>query len=199
MASSRVGLDELANESRAERFTHVTINPKIPTGSSAHFCRMGTEKATVLPVPVRDPPMQSRPFKISGIHAAWIPVGFLISMDARDATSHGATSMEAKLSFSLLGGRAAGTGEAAVEAWCFALILEMVETGMRVCAGSVSDSAPCSISGSAFGDSLLLFLDPAWCCRMSSSDALKSESSRAMFYFVLSCLIDCCRFSWVIC
>jgi hypothetical protein len=113
-------------------------------------------------------------------------VGFLISIDASDATSHGATSIEAKLVFSLLGGRAAGAGAGAdagtgvalvVGGFSrFALTLEIVDTGIRVKAGSGSES-------SAFGDSLLLFLDPAWCCRMSSSEALNSESSRAMVSF----------------
>lgn len=60
-----------------------------------------------------------------------MPVGFLISIDASDATSHGATSREAKLSFSFM-----GTGFTFVEAWdsleatepvCLLLILDMVD------------------------------------------------------------------------
>lgn len=69
----------------------------MPQGSSAHFCMIGTEKAIVLPVPVRDPPIQSLPFNISGMQAFWIPVGRLISMLDSEATSHGATSIVAKL------------------------------------------------------------------------------------------------------
>ena len=50
--------------------THVTMTAKMPLGSSAHFCIIGTENATVLPVPVLDPPIQSFPLRISGIQEA---------------------------------------------------------------------------------------------------------------------------------
>lgn len=53
-----------------EKLTHVIMTAKIPLGSSAHFCRMGTENAIVLPVPVLEPPIQSFPFRISGIQDA---------------------------------------------------------------------------------------------------------------------------------
>lgn len=97
------------------------MTANIPTGSSAHFCKMGTAfwknvsnrkfcfihqmyflnrqnrltKATVFPEPVLLPPIQSRPFKISGMHPSWILVGFLIARFARDATIHGRTPISA--------------------------------------------------------------------------------------------------------
>lgn len=62
-----------------------------------------------------------------------MPVGFLISIDDREATSHGATSIEAKLSFSFVGAPRDCTGTAAlVASWAvcdLAFILDMVETG----------------------------------------------------------------------
>ncbi len=44
----------------------VKTTPKMAEGSSAHFCSMGTAKATVLPDPVLLPPMQSRPLEDLG-------------------------------------------------------------------------------------------------------------------------------------
>lgn len=104
--------------------------------------------------------MQSLPFNISGIHAFWIPVGFLISMDASDATSHGETSRDAKLTFS-----AAFDGSDVASApdtsWtrdgavvCFALMREVVASGCCV--------------GFSTGDNLLFFLDPFWSSISSS-------------------------------
>ena len=55
---------------------------------------MGTANATVFPVPVLDPPMQSLPFNISGIHDRWISVGFVMAMEFREWTSHGETSRD---------------------------------------------------------------------------------------------------------
>ena len=109
--------------------THVTMRAKIPLGSSAHFCIMGTEKATVLPVPVLEPPIQSFPLRISGIQEAWIPVGRLISMLASEATSHGATPSEAKLSFWLTAGVVPDLDEldGFCKLFCFALMREIVD------------------------------------------------------------------------
>lgn len=45
----------------------VKTTAKMAEGSSAHFCKIGTAKATVFPEPVRLPPMQSLPLRISGI------------------------------------------------------------------------------------------------------------------------------------
>jgi hypothetical protein len=45
----------------------VRTTAKMPDGSSAHFCKMGAAKATVLPEPVLLPPIQSLPLRISGI------------------------------------------------------------------------------------------------------------------------------------
>lgn len=66
----------------------------MPNGSSAHFCSMGTANATVFPVPVFDPPMQSLPLSISGIQDLWISVGFVMAMELREWTSHGETSRD---------------------------------------------------------------------------------------------------------
>src|SRR5947209_6656461 len=57
---------------------------------------MGTAKATVLPEPVREPPIQSLPVRISGIHARWIGVGRVMANRASEAVSQGATSRAAK-------------------------------------------------------------------------------------------------------
>ena len=60
----------------------------------------------------------------------------MISIDDREATSHGATSIEAKLGFSFVGASEDCTGTATlVRFWAvsdLALILDMVETGNAV-------------------------------------------------------------------
>lgn len=45
----------------------VRMTAKMADGFSAHFWRMGTEKATVLPEPVLLPPMQSLPLSSIGM------------------------------------------------------------------------------------------------------------------------------------
>jgi hypothetical protein len=134
--------------------THVMIKAKIPQGSSAHFCRIGTEKAIVLPVPVRDPPIQSRPFRISGMQAFWIPVGLLISIEASEPTSQGATSIVAKSTFSL------GAGGAATDTvgWMASRSFFPSVTRDGRAAGLSARSSSDPESGSI--DSFLLFLDP---------------------------------------
>lgn len=69
----------------------VRITAKIPIGSSAHFCRIGTANAAVFPEPVFEPPMQSRPDRMGGMQEAWIEVGRFMAMTAKEATSHGET------------------------------------------------------------------------------------------------------------
>ena len=69
----------------------VSTKANIPTGSSAHFCRMGTANATVFPEPVLLPPMQSLPFNISGMQSFWMPVGLFIAMAPNECTSQGFT------------------------------------------------------------------------------------------------------------
>lgn len=69
----------------------VSTRAKMPKGSSAHFCRIGTAKATVFPDPVLLPPMQSLPLRISGMQCFWMPVGLLIAMAPKEPTSHGLT------------------------------------------------------------------------------------------------------------
>jgi len=94
-----------------------------------------------------------------------MPVGFLISIEAREATSHGATSREAKLRFSLMEAVTTVSGAwaslLAVELVCLVLILDMVDT----CAG-----VDLCVVGVSSGESLLLFLDPSCDSRISSSD-----------------------------
>lgn len=51
---------------RASSRVGVSMSAKVPMGSAAHCWRMGTAKATVLPEPVREPPMQSLPVAVSG-------------------------------------------------------------------------------------------------------------------------------------
>lgn len=58
---------------------------------------MGTAKATVFPEPVLLPPIQSRPFNISGIQPFWMPVGLFMAMAPKDPTSHGFTFRAEKL------------------------------------------------------------------------------------------------------
>ena len=82
---------------RASSRVGVRTTAYIPNGSCDHFSSIGTAKATVLPVPVLEPPMQSLPFSISGIHDSWISVGLEISIDLRLCTSHGDTSRESKV------------------------------------------------------------------------------------------------------
>ena len=57
----------------------------------------------------------------------------MISIDPRDATSQGATLIEAKLNFSLVGGPWGCDGAVFLvpfwTVWGFVLILEIVETG----------------------------------------------------------------------
>jgi len=113
-------------------------------------------KATVLPVPVLDPPMQSLPFKISGIHAFWIPVGFLISIDAKEAESHGATPIEAKL---LIASVLAEGSEVEGKP-------DVLDTESFVVLALIRDAVG---TGAA---SFLLFLEPAWCSEISSSERL---------------------------
>lgn len=43
----------------------VRTTAKIPKGSRAQDCRIGTAKATVFPEPVREPPIQSLPVGLS--------------------------------------------------------------------------------------------------------------------------------------
>jgi hypothetical protein len=43
--------------------------------AAASFCRIGSAKPAVLPVPVWAPPMTSRPARTTGIAWAWIGVG----------------------------------------------------------------------------------------------------------------------------
>ena len=153
------------------------IKPNIPLGSSAHFCNMGTENATVLPVPVREPPIQSRPLRISGIQAFWMPVGRLISMDASDATSQGATSMEAKLTLSVLivGGDSIGSETARVD---------FVGSG----ALALTRDRPLATLDTTSGESFLLFLDPSCCCKISSSeDDPDSKKSSAISVSIVWC------------
>ena len=61
---------QLQNESIRKVATNlvgVMTRAKMPMGSSAHFCSIGTANATVFPEPVLLPPMQSRPLRISGM------------------------------------------------------------------------------------------------------------------------------------
>ena len=53
---------------RASSRVGVRMTAYMPKGSSDHLCSMGTANATVLPVPVLEPPTQSLPLSISGIH-----------------------------------------------------------------------------------------------------------------------------------
>jgi len=150
--------------------THVIIRAKIPHGSSDHFCSMGTENATVLPVPVREPPMQSRPLRISGIQALWMPVGRLISIEESDATSHGATSIVAKLTFSLVfatSGAVLGVGWMPSRPFAG---LTRDNDGKVGCRGAVSTS-----ESDPSSDSFLLFLELACASCMSSSDSRELE------------------------
>jgi hypothetical protein len=122
----------------------------MPQGSSDHFWRIGTVKAAVLPVPVLEPPIQSLPFNISGMLAFWIPVGFFISIDASEATSHGATPIEAKSVFSRVASGNEGSPDdisTGNSLGFFALIREVVATGGSSAWG---------------GDSFLLLREPAW-------------------------------------
>ena len=61
---------------------------------------MGAANATVLPEPVLEPPMQSRPAKIAGIQAFWMRVGRVMAMCERDVVSHGSVPRVAKLALS---------------------------------------------------------------------------------------------------
>ena len=73
------------------------MTAKTALGSLDHCCKIGTAKATVLPEPVREPPMQSRPESVGGIQFAWMRVGVLMAMVEREVRSHGSTPSVAKV------------------------------------------------------------------------------------------------------
>lgn len=62
----------------ASSLVGVRISAKIPYGSSANFCRIGRAKASVLPDPVCETPIQFFPSRILGIQCSWTGVGFVI-------------------------------------------------------------------------------------------------------------------------
>ncbi len=100
----------------------------MPTGSSAHFCKIGTANATVLPDPVLLPPITSSPSSIFGMHPFWMPVGLVMAIDESDATSHGLTSSAANVMYAaglLLPGRLEG---ATISFCCF----EIDEPGFEI-------------------------------------------------------------------
>lgn len=66
-------------------------------GSSAHFCNMGTAKATVLPLPVLLLPIMSAPERIAGMQDFWMGVGRRMEREERVARSQGETERVAKL------------------------------------------------------------------------------------------------------
>ena len=68
IASSRVGV-------RISARTGWRAGDGLALASGASFCRIGSAKPAVLPVPVWAPPMTSRPARMTGIACAWIGVG----------------------------------------------------------------------------------------------------------------------------
>lgn len=120
---------------------------------------MGTEKATVLPVPVRDPPIQSLPFKISGMVDFWMLVGVRISIDANEETSQGVTPIEENVVFSEVTSCVEGRPEevTTVDGFgFFALMREVTLTGGGTASG---------------GESLLLLREPS-CSSMTGMAAV---------------------------
>lgn len=69
----------------------VKIRAKTPYGSSQRSCNIARAKTAVLPLPVLAQAMQSLPFSISGIHFAWISVGFLTPIALHCLTSQSFT------------------------------------------------------------------------------------------------------------
>ena len=65
-------------------------------GSLLQLCKIGTAKATVLPEPVREPPMQSAPESRGGIQADWIRVGVWMAIDFMAWLSQAETPREVK-------------------------------------------------------------------------------------------------------
>jgi len=99
-----------------------------------------------------------------------MPVGRLISIEESDATSHGATSIVAKLTFSLLfatSGAALGVGWMPSRPFAgFTRDNEGKAEGLG--AASASEPDPST-------DSFLLFLEPDCASCMSSSDSRELE------------------------
>ncbi len=132
----------------------VKTTPKMAEGSSAHFCSMGTAKATVLPDPVLLPPMQSRPLRTSGIHPFWMPVGRLMAMLASDCTSHGRTFNDSKVVLGSVAARILRGGSAASCRGRDCLGWRLMREGASIAETMHSSS---SLSG---GDILGFFRDP---------------------------------------
>ena len=82
---------------------------KMPYGSSASRCRMGSAKAAVLPQPVGALAITSRPASAAGTQCRCTGVGTRMPMAAHDSTSQGERPMAAKVA---AGAGAAGAGTA---------------------------------------------------------------------------------------
>jgi hypothetical protein len=84
------------------------MTPKMADGFSAHFCRMGAAKATVLPEPVLLPPMQSLPLSSMGLLSLCMAGGRVMAMLASACTRHGRRPSDSKV---VLASRGAVTWE----------------------------------------------------------------------------------------
>lgn len=149
----------------------VRTTANIPDGSSAHFCKIGAAKATVLPEPVLLPPMQSFPLRISGMQPFWIPVGRLMAMLARDRTSHGRRLRDSKLVFGSVGAKtcagglwSCSPGFSGTPGFPFSTGPRFMREGalkesmaLAPPTGSESDSSPSSLSRTASGEVLRRF------------------------------------------
>lgn len=105
------------------------MTAKTALGSAAHSWRMGTAKAMVLPLPVREPPIHEREARMGGMQAVWMRVGVRIERCEREVVSQGATPREGKL-----------VGLEGVEAWGMggAVSLSMGGGGVVVVVGGAS-------------------------------------------------------------
>ena len=123
----------------------------------------------VLPEPVRLPPMQSLPLRISGMQCFWMPVGLLIAMARREPTSHGLTSRAAKVVCGSVGAR--------TFPWFVELAVVLVRVvGWPRAVREGTTSLGTRGSPSSMGETFLLFRAPCE-SRDSGSDAERSLSA----------------------
>jgi hypothetical protein len=136
----------------------VRMTAYMPEGSLAHVCKMGVAKATVLPEPVREPPMTSRPASICGMLALWIRVGCRMKRCDSDVTSHGERPSVANvlvpgsIEDAMLCGKVSSSvplGSLAIagsDRACLVLIRDMLcgfKTGLEITSLSSSELAGC--------------------------------------------------------
>lgn len=123
------------------------MTAKTALGSCAHFCSMGTANATVLPEPVREPPIQSRPERMGGMQTDWMRVGVLMERWESEVVSQFSTPRLGKVVGLLLSVEARMDGGAAVP-----FVSVLVDRTVGFMRESVEASKVCGVGDSSLSD-----------------------------------------------